>query len=184
MNTIKKFMSMVLVAIMSLGMCFSTFAAPTATTLSYDLDSYDLTTGFTETKKVMDQQGRVVEITNTFTPKEKTRGSSTEDATEGTWESYMNYGLYGMSFTFDLAKNPGGGWTISNAGNLNLYAFVVQVENSSVTIERATSSAASPARVVGKATCTLFDIGWIQLYSGTITLEVRVSHDGKLTTIW
>lgn len=183
MKNIKKIISVILTGLMLLGTCPSAFAA-TPEKITYDLNSYDLTKPFTEKKIITDSNGQTVEITNKYTPKAQTRGSSTDTASEGMWESYMNYGAYGMSFTFDLSKASNGGWTISNAGDLLVYAFIVDIKESSVTIGRSTSSSSSPARITGSAECTLFDAGPVQLFSGTMSLRVTVSHSGVLKTTW
>lgn len=189
MKKLKKMVSLILTGLMLLGTCSNALAATPATPaipegITYDLNSYDLTKPFTEKKTFTDSNGQTVEVINKYTPKPQARGSETKDAVEGFWESYMSYGAFGMSFTFDLSKSSNGGWTISNAGDLLVYAFVVNIKSSSVTIGRATSSASSPARVTGSAKCSLFDAYGVSLFNDTMTLKVTVSHSGVVTTTW
>ncbi len=109
MKKLKKMVSLILTGLMLLGTCSNALAATPATPaipegITYDLNSYDLTKPFTEKKTFTDSNGQTVEVINKYTPKPQARGSETKDAVEGFWESYMSYGAFGMSFTFDLSK--------------------------------------------------------------------------------
>ena len=149
---------------------------------SLTFDSIDFAMPYTETIEYKASNGEDVTIGVCYTPSIQTRGSETKDASVGTWEVWMTYGVFYMEYEFDLS-HPGG-WNISNARNLIANGSFMKIIDRSLSIGRATSTATFPATVSGIANCSLFDNAWVHICDITYILSVSVSHSGKVTISW
>lgn len=161
-----------------------TFAAEAPTPmgsheLSYDLNSMDLNVPFTETSEYLTPDGQEVTVGVSFTPAPEPRFGDTKDAVEGTWDIWMTFGIFSMSYDIDMSHPSG--WKLSNARNLLTSGILLTVDERELSITRAMSTSSSPATATAVAHCTLFDNAWVQIGTISYFLETSVSHDGIVT---
>lgn len=182
MLTIKKAFIFLLCIMATLALHSHAFANTQENKMVLDLNEIDLTQSFSKTETFSLPSGDLVTITNQFSPNPLTRGSETKDAVVGTWRAEMSYGVFSMSYRYDLSHPDG--WEISNARDLSTTAAGGTVDDRSLSIGRATSTPSFPATLTGSAVVRFFDVGDIPPLTVTYNLRTSVSHDGKVTTQW
>lgn len=193
-KSLKSLTGFVLSAIMLVAMSTTAFASetlpnpnpkPVTTPVSIDadLESMDFTKPFSDTTVVYDDNGKPITMTLNFVPAPQARGSSTNDASAGTWTSEVDYGIIQMSYKFDLAKS-GSQWKMSNGREHQYRGLFCKFSNDSLKISRATSTNTYPCEINAKVDADVFDNAWIPLYSGTWLMTTTVSSGGKMTLTW
>ena len=145
-------------------------------------DEVDLTKPFTQTIHVDTESETPGILTLTFTPKPQTRGSSTNEASVGTWTSSYT-GINNMSYQFDLEK-VGTQWKMSNPRNHTYSRVFTTFSNPSLKISRATSTNTFPCEINASVTAELFDNQWISLGTELWYMYTTVTHDGVMTLYW
>lgn len=184
--TMKKFLSIIL----SLAMIFSLSSAALAagpvddqdTLTAIELNEVDLTKPFTKTIQVDTESETPGTLTLTFTPKPQTRGSSTMEASAGTWTSWYK-GISNMSYQFDLEK-VGTQWKMSNPRNHTYSRVFTTFSNPSLKITRAISTNTFPCEINANVTAELFDNQWVSLGTSLWYMYTTVTYDGVMTVHW
>ena len=182
----KKFLSIIL----SLAMIFSLSSVAFATgpvddqdtLVAIELNEVDLTKPFVKTVQVDAESETPGILTLTFTPKPQTRGSSTNEASVGTWTSSYT-GISNMSYQFDLEK-VGNQWKMSNPRNHTYSRVFTTFSNPSLKITRATSTNTFPCEINANVTAELFDNQWVSLGTSLWYMYTTVTHAGVMTLYW
>lgn len=149
---------------------------------SLNLNTIDLSAPFSKTVRAETPSGEDMTLVISYTPAPQTRGSSTEVASVGTWNAWMTYGVFSMSYDFDMSHPSG--WQISNPRNFITNGSFMDVKERSLTIGRATSTATAPATLTGTALCSVFDNAWVHIYDVTYNLTTSVTNGGQVTFTW
>lgn len=150
------------------------------TLVEKDLNLLDLSMPYSETTQYTDEQGKLCTLTLNFTPAPQNRGSSTNNASVGTWTSSFTAGIINMSYTFDLSKS-GSQWVISNARNHKYSGAFMTFSNASLYISRSTSTASFPAEINASVFVSVFDNQWFVISQSTATMYTTVSSSGTMT---
>lgn len=136
----KKLLSTILSLTLLFALSVPAFAAEQPTTtpapaITVDLDNIDLTQPYSDTTVVYTDDNTPVTLTMEFTPAPQTRGSSTNDASVGTWTSHYNDPISSMSYEFDLEKS-GSQWKMTNARSHSYSGVLMSFSNPSLKISR------------------------------------------------
>lgn len=153
---------------------------------TYNLNEMDLENSFSETNRFITPEGVEVFVTNSFEPERKnmSRGSDVDDASVGTWKTSVTWGVFTMSYKFDMYKPSAGAWGVRNPHDLNTSGMFIEVIDKDVSVVRGVSNSSFPAKVSGTALVSLFDNQWIQIAEVTYIVSVSVSSGGVVTTEW
>lgn len=186
----KKFFSLILALVMTISLSVPAFAAenPDANgtpelQMQENLNEIDLSQFYTNTSTFYNEDGEPIIVTVEYEPTPQARGSSTNEASVGTWTSKVNYGIISMSYKFDLTKS-GSQWKMSNARNHEYSGLFCSFEDSSLTISRAVSTNTFPCEINARVDASVFDNAWIHLYSGTWIMSTTVNSSGTMTLTW
>jgi len=147
------------------------------------LDDIDLSQPYSKTEYHTDEDGNEITLTLDFTPAPQTRGSSSNDASVGTWTSSYSDATTSMSYKFDVSKS-GTQWTISNARTHLYSGLFCTFSDPSLTISRATSTSSFPAEINATVGVSFFDNGWIHIYSTVWWMTTKITSDGTMTLYW
>ena len=151
--------------------------------ITVDLDQVDFTKPFTKSFQVDTRSETPATVTLEFTPAPQTRGSSTNEASEGTWTSKYTIGIFSMSYQFDLEKVRSQ-WRMSNPRNHMYSGLFTSFSDPSLEIVRAQSTDTFPCEIDANVTATYFDNQWITIGTDTWFLYTTVTHDGTMTLNW
>lgn len=152
--------------------------------MSLDLSDVDLTKSFTETNTVLGENDEEITVSVSYEPvQNKARGTSTNNASVGTWTSTVDYGVISMSYKFDLTKSNGA-WKMSNARSHTYSGLFCSFKNASLKISRATAKTNFPCEINASVNASIFDNAWVKLYSGTWLMTTTVNTKGKMTLTW
>ncbi len=141
-----------------------------------NLSELDFNNPYVEVNEFIDENGNTVTITNTYVPDNLTKGSSTNNASSGTWTS-LYVGAITMSYKFDLSKS-GSSWKISNAREHLYGGLVTQFTDPVLRISRVTSTSSYPAEVYATVHTKT------TILSSTCLLRTSVNNNGVMTTYW
>jgi hypothetical protein len=152
-------------------------------TSQIDLGSFDYGMYYQENHHFVDSDGNPVEIELSYTPSVTPTGSTTNDATVGTWTSSYNAVIVNMSYRFDVGRS-GAQWTISNGRDHAYSGLFTRYKNPSLKITRGTSTAIYPAEINARVEWEKFDNQWVgPLASGSSTMRTEINSAGKMT-LW
>jgi len=186
----KKIISIILSVAMLFSLSVTAFAAEPMSDipnpdqlLTASLDELDLSKTYSDTKVVYDDEGNPITLSFEFEPTPRTRGSSTNNASVGTWTSSVDYGVISMSYKFDLEKY-GSQWKMSNARSHQYSGLFTAFSNPRLTISRAISTNTFPCEINASVDASLFDNQWVHIYSGTWLMSTTVNSSGTMTLTW
>ncbi|MDR2024953.1 MAG: hypothetical protein LBQ71_17310 [Hungatella sp.] len=193
MKIIKKVICTLLVASLVLGANVIAFASePTvdkshnaALEIDMNSDSFDVTKPYEVSKQIVNDRGETVTIGAVYTPNKDynpyLRWSSSQNASVGTWTSYYDGSIAcSMQYDFDVSRS-GSHWKISNGRNLVAHAIISTIEGKSLKINRATSTSAYAAEIMGTCTIKVLDTPIGSAATIDAWIKTTINDSGTLT---
>lgn len=186
----KKFLSVFLAA--SMIVCVSVPALANEPTISTDsaleinYNEIDASKPYEISREFVNSEGEEVTVGLIFTPSVNNgaRGSSTDQASVGTWKSYYDGVTVNLSYEFDMNKS-GTHWNVSNMRHFNASSAIARISDKEYQIDRATSTARYPAELYASCMLEILDTGIVGPIATTNPwLKTTVSDAGVVTTSW